>query len=316
MLICYVGVILLCENKHIYSADSCTIIDFHKGEVMTDQENGAMDKSIVGRKRRRGCGCLLMLLIIPLLYYGLYFAFRGQRPENPQLIAHRGASVYEPENTMDAFEHAIAVESDWIEMDVQRTQDGVLVVVHDETVDRTTNGTGNVGELTWEQLQTLDAGNGQRIPTFAEVVSLAKEADVGIFPEAKSPELYPGIEAEIVEAIVDGEYVDGTVVQSFSPEALLKVREINSDMPVCPLYGLWQFDLSDPPIGDIDKLCPMAEMIVLNPWMIKQAHDADREVFVWFGVLENPLMMRIMLALGADGLMVDDPDVLADILGR
>ncbi len=283
---------------------------------MTKQKNETLDNSVTNKNRRRGCGCLLILLVIPFLYYGLYFAFRGQRPANPQLIAHRGGPVYEPENTMAAFEHAIGVGVDWIEMDIQRSQDGVLVVVHDEMVDRTTNGTGNVGELTWEQLHALDAGNGQNIPTFAEVITLAREADVGLLPEAKSPELYPGIEAEIVQAIVDGRYADGTVVQSFKPESLLKVRELNSDVPVCPLYGLWQFDLSNPPMDDIDKLCPMAEMIVLNPWMIKQAHDADREVFVWFGVLENPLMMRIMLALGADGLMVDDPDVLADILKR
>jgi len=283
---------------------------------MSKQKNETMDNSVAYKNRRRGCGCLLVLLIIPLLYYGLYFAFRGQQPENPQLIAHRGGPVHQPENTMAAFEHAIAIGSDWIEMDIQRSQDGVLVVVHDEMVDRTTNGTGNVSDSTWEQLQALDAGNGERIPTFAEVIALAQESDVGLLPEAKSPELYPGIEAEIVQAIVDGGYADGTVVQSFKPEALFKVREHNSDIPVCPLYGLWHFDLSDPPMDDVELLCPMAEMIVLNPWMIKQAHDADREVFVWFGVLESALMMRIMLALGADGLMVDDPDMLADILGR
>jgi glycerophosphoryl diester phosphodiesterase len=301
------------------STNRYAVFDFHKGEVMNAQNNETIVKTGSNKKRRRGFGCLLVLFVllaIPLLYYGFYFAFRGPRPSNPQLIAHRGGPAYEPENTIAAFEHANMVGSDWIEMDVQRSQDGILVVVHDETVDRTTNGTGEVGELTWEQLQALDAGNGQKIPTFAEVITLAKEADIGLLPEAKSPELYPGIEAEIVQEIVDGGYVDATVVQSFKPETLLKVREINSEISVCPLYGLWQFDLSDPPTDDIDKLCPMAEMIVLNPWMIKQAHDADREVFIWFGALENPLMMRFMLALGADGLMVDDPDALADILGR
>lgn len=94
---------------------------------MDKQKNEAMNNSVTDKNRRRGCGCLLVLLLIPLLYYGLYFAFRGQRPLNPQLIAHRGGPVYEPENTMAAFEHAIEVGADWIELDIQRSRDGVLV---------------------------------------------------------------------------------------------------------------------------------------------------------------------------------------------
>lgn len=205
---------------------------------------------------------------------------------------------------------------DWIEMDVQRTQDGVLVVIHDETVDRTTNGSGYVRDLTFEQIRVLDAGNGEQVPTFEEVIALARKAGVGILPEAKSPSLYPGIGAEIVEALIEEEYLDRTVVQSFDLEALEKIQGINPDVQICPLYGLWALDLSEPQPRDAKILCPMAEMVILNPWMIEGAHKQGREVYVWFGVIERPVTMRFLLALGADGLMVDDPLVLAEVLGR
>lgn len=283
---------------------------------MCAQDSLSKASSSPKRWTRRGGGCLLLLILIPLIYYRLYFVLRGQLSSDPQLIAHRGGSAYEPENTLSAFRNAIEVGADWIEMDIQRTQDGVLVVIHDEAVDRTTDGTGKVEDLTLEQIRTLDAGNGEQVPTFEEVIALAREAGVGLLPEAKSPYLYPGIEAEMVEALIEGGYVQETVIQSFEPGALETIQRINPDIQVCPLYGLWVLDLSDPRPSEANTLCPMAEMVILNPWMIRQARAEEREVFVWFGVIEHPVVMRFILALGADGLMVDDPIALAEVLGR
>ena len=265
---------------------------------------------------RRGLGCLSLIIVIPLIYYGLYFIFRGPLPSNPQLIAHRGGRVYKPENTIAAFQHAIDTGADWIEMDVQRTKDGELVVIHDETVDRTTDGTGRVVDLTLEQIRALDAGNGERVPTFEEVITLAKENGIGILPEAKSPHLYPEMEVDMVDTLVVNDYVQKTVIQSFDYDILENIQKIDQQINVCPLYGLWKLDLRNPRPSEANTLCPMAEMIVLNPWMIRQAHVEGREVYVWFGIIEHPLVMRFILALGADGLMVDDPVALAEVLGR
>jgi glycerophosphoryl diester phosphodiesterase len=201
-------------------------------------------------------------------------------------------------------------------MDIQMTKDGALVVMHDETVDRTTDGTGRVRDLTLEQMRALDAGNGEQVPTFEEVIAIAKEAVVGVMPEAKSAHLYPGIEAKMVQAIVEADYVEKTVIQSFEPGALNTIHTLNPDIEVCPLYGLWDLSLSGPQPGEVNTLCPMAEMVILNPWMIKQAHAEGRKAFVWFGVIEHPVVIRFILALGADGLMVDDPVALANALGR
>ena len=279
---------------------------------MNTQSSSQTSKS----RGQRGLGCLLVIILIPLSYYGIYLVFRGPLPSNPQFIAHRGGRVYEPENTIAAFQHAIDSGADWIEFDVQQTKDEKLVVIHDETVDRTTDGTGMVKDMTLEQIRELDAGNGQQVPTFEEVIAFAKENGVGILPEAKSPHLYPEVGKNMVDTLVTNDYVQKTVVQSFEPDTLENILNTNQGVNICPLTGLWKLNLSNPQPSEASTLCPMAEMIVLNPWMIKQAHVEGREVFVWFGVIEHPLSMRFILALGADGLMVDDPVALAEVLGR
>ena len=250
---------------------------------------------------------LLAAVAIPLLYYGAYFLLRGKTPANPQVIAHRGGTVGTPENTLAAFENAIALGVDWLEMDVQRSRDGVLVVIHDTTVDRTTDGTGRVGELTLAELRALDAGGGERIPTFAEVIALAKKSGVKILPEAKSPQLYPGLGTEMAAMLAENDYVQNTAVQSFSAAALEEIHAANPDLQLCRLYGKKDFSLRDPQPASVQILCPMALPVLLNPWIVRQAHADGRRVFVWLGSLEHPAILRWLLAIGVDGLMVNDP---------
>jgi glycerophosphoryl diester phosphodiesterase len=106
------------------------------------------------------------------------------------------------------------------------------------------------------------------------------------------------------------------VVQSFDPDVLERIQEIDPDLGVCPLYGLWKVDVRRPRPSEASVLCLMAEMGVLNPWMIRQAHAQGREVSVWSGVIEHPVVRRLLLALGADGLMVDNPVASARASGR
>ena len=260
--------------------------------------------------------CLLIVLFIPVLYYGLYFTLREQRTANPQVIAHRGGRANKPENTLAAFRNSTELGVDWLEFDVQRTKDGVLVVIHDVTVERTTSGAGRVADLTFDELRRLDAGEGEQVPTFREVIDLAKQAEVGILPEVKSPHLYPGIEAELLAEIEQADYLARTGIQSFDHAILESVLAIKPQAQVCPLYGLWKLSLRNPQVASAKTLCPMGEMVMLNPWMIRQAHSQGRQVYVWFGVIEHPLVMRILLAMGVDGLMVDNPAALVKILGR
>jgi glycerophosphoryl diester phosphodiesterase len=261
-----------------------------------------------------------VLGLLVLLYYGSYFVLRAQPVASPQLIAHRGAhrgqSGELPENTLSAFRNAVELDADWLELDVQMSKDGQLVVIHDETVERTTNGSGRVADLTLAQLRALDAGNGEQIPTFTEVIEFAKAAGVPIMPEAKSPSLYPGLEAKMVEAVTVAGYGDQTVIQSFDVSALARIRALNPTISICALHGMGDFWLGVPQPGQADIVAPMAEMVILYPWMIRQAHQAGHQVYVWFGVAEHPLMLQLMLAFGVDGLMVDDLATLAEISER
>ena len=262
----------------------------------------------------RGLGCLTQFValafILLLLYYGSYLLLRGPIPTQPLAIAHRGDSAYQPESTLAAFYSAIDVGADWLEMDVQMSADGHLVVIHDTTVDRTTNGSGRVADLTLAQLQALDAGNGEQIPAFADVLVLAKTANIAILPEAKSPDLYPGLETKIVEALNAAGYADRAVVQSFDGTSLTRLHELAPDLPLCALYGLGRFDLSGAQPGDAAAVCPMAEMVLLYPWMLRQAHDEGRKVYVWFGALEHPWTIRLLVEFGADGVIANDPGLV------
>jgi len=273
----------------------------------------------------RGLGCLSQLLvfvfILLLIYYGSYLLLRGPIPARPLAIAHRGDSAHQPESTLASFRSAVAAGADWLEMDVQMSSDGHLVVIHDTTVDRTTNGSGRVADLTLAQLQALDAGNGEQIPSFAQLLALASEAAIGIMPEAKSPELYPGLEMKMVEALAAAGYGPGetkqAVVQSFDAASLARLAELSPEQPLCALYGLGHFDLTGPQPGNAQAVCPMAEMVLLYPWMLRQAHDEGRTVYVWFGALEHPWTVRLLLEFGADGVIADDLGaVLAAWQGR
>lgn len=256
--------------------------------------------------RRRTWGCVAIIVLIPLLYYGVQALLRTPSLTPLQIMAHRGGPKYAPENTLGAFRNAIDQGADGLEFDVQMTKDGALVVIHDETVDRTTDGSGAVRDLTLEQIRALDAGQGEKVPTFEEVVELAKASRVKILPETKSAHLYPGVEEKMLQALEQADYLDQSVIQSFEPDSLEKLHTHNPRANLLALYGLWQFSVGSPP-GDAKFVCPMAEMVLLNPSMIRQAHKEGRTAFIWFGPLENPFVSGILRFFGADGLIVNDP---------
>ena len=135
------------------------------------------------------------------------------------IVAHRGASGYEPENTLRSVRRALEMGVDAVEIDVRLSRDGVPVVIHDETVDRTTNGRGRVGDMTLEELRRLDAGAGERIPLLEEVVDVAG-GRVPLFVEIKEP----GAAEPSLKVVEEKGVLDGVVFISFHPEALSVLR--------------------------------------------------------------------------------------------
>ncbi|MBM7579727.1 glycerophosphodiester phosphodiesterase [Jeotgalibacillus terrae] len=157
--------------------------------------------------------------------------------------AHRGASTMCPENTMAAFRQALREKADGIEIDVQLSKDGEAVVIHDETVDRTTNGTGAVKDMTVLELKQLDAGSwynqacaGETIPLLEEVLKWIGGTELKLNIELKTDrEPYPGIEQVVIDAVRRHELADRVVLSSFNLETLRRVRDISSSVSIAVL---------------------------------------------------------------------------------
>lgn len=172
-------------------------------------------------------------------------------------IAHRGASGYAPEHTFYSYDKSHnAIGASYIEIDLQMTKDGHLVAMHDETVDRTTNGTGRVDQYTLEELKQLDAGSkfneqnpqyansnykGAQIPTLDEILE-RYGTDANYYIETKSPDVYPGMEEKLLDTLNKYQLLNEqslkkghVMVQSFSQESLLKMKDLNSNVPLIRL---------------------------------------------------------------------------------
>src|SRR3954453_9536449 len=166
-----------------------------------------------------------------------------RRSTSPLNIAHRGASAELPENTLPALRRGGERGADMVEIDVQRSADGALVVMHDPTLTRTTNvravfphrSPWRVSDFTLEELRRLDAGSwkmqtedGHGVPTLSEVLDLVAAVGVGLQLELKAPDRYPGVVADLVDALVHAPAAAQVVVQSFN---VTSMKELSARMP-------------------------------------------------------------------------------------
>lgn len=161
-----------------------------------------------------------------------------------KIFAHRGSSVDRPENTMLAFDRAKEVGADGIELDVHYTRDKELVVIHDATVDRTTDGSGVIRQFTYNELRKLDAGSyfspeykGEKVPHLSDVLDWIAETDLLLNIELKYLALdYQQFEEKVLEEISKRKLLERTVISSFNHEALKKINVINPELETAILY--------------------------------------------------------------------------------
>ncbi|MCR8631660.1 glycerophosphodiester phosphodiesterase [Paenibacillus radicis (ex Xue et al. 2023)] len=153
-------------------------------------------------------------------------------------LAHRGYPKKYPENTIPSFQAAIDLSFSHLELDVQLTKDGVPVVIHDTTVNRTTNGKGRVIDYTFNELRKLDAGGGSPIPTLEEVLRLAKGRTSVDIELKQSGNLYPGLEEKVLEVIHSCEVLDQVFVTSFDHYSIARMRELSEEIELgLVIYG-------------------------------------------------------------------------------
>ncbi|WP_287129803.1 glycerophosphodiester phosphodiesterase family protein [Candidatus Cyanaurora vandensis] len=240
-----------------------------------------------------------------------------QRLGRPLVLGHRGAMGHAPENTLLGFEVALALGAAAVELDVQLAADGV-VVIHDETVDRTTNGRGAVGDLTVAQLQTLDAGShfkpefaGAVIPTLEEVLVWAKDR-LPVVIELKFTARIERLTQACLEVVDRLEMSSKVVFISFDHQALWEIKQ---QRPTWETGILYVGRVMDPAglarSAQADGLMP--NFHYLTPDLVHQAHQAGLWVSTWTPNTELELQRTI--ALGVDMMATNYPARLRALLG-
>ncbi len=233
-------------------------------------------------------------------------------------FAHRGFSGKYPENTMLAFEKAIEAGCDGIEFDVQMTKDRELVLIHDETVDRTTNGSGRVCDYTLEELKKLDASAGfvgiygfNPIPTLREYCAMAQDKSILTNIELKNGVYeYEGMEQMVLDILDEYSMRDKVIISTFNHFSALRMKKLAPDMRCGLLEESWLID----PAGYVEK----AGVECYHPWYcsmteetVAALHAKGIEINVWTVNTEETMLQ--MLEAGVDGVITNFPDAFCKV---
>ncbi len=222
-------------------------------------------------------------------------------------VGHRGASGYEPENTLISFKKALELEVDMVELDVYTLKDGHTVVFHDDTLDRTTDGEGFIMDKTFNEIRELDAGKKEKIPTLEEVLDfIAKRVQVNI--ELKGEKTAKPI-FELIERYVKeyGWSYDSFLVSSFNYQELKDFRKLNKIVRIGILFSK--------PVPNYNNLVKELgayfvgpDKTIVDKDFIKDTHKRGLKIFVW--TVNNVDEINALKLLGVDGIISDYPDRL------
>ncbi len=251
------------------------------------------------------------------------------------VFAHRGGGGLYPENTLGAFEYSTKMGADVLELDVHATADGTLVVMHDGTVDRTTDGKGKIKELTLAEVKKLDAGfpftsdggktfpfRGQKIqvPTLAEIFAALPEMTFNIEPKQSEPSIIK----PLCEMIRAKKMVDKVIVGSFRQQAIDEFRQTcpevatsGSPTEVTEFLAFSKTGISEsytPPFQALQIPENLGKLSVVTQDFVENAHRKNLKIHVW--TINEAADMQRLIDLGVDGIMTDYPDRLLKILGR
>jgi len=233
---------------------------------------------------------------------------------NPVIFAHRGASSYAPENTLAAFDLALRQGAEAIELDAKLTADGQVVVIHDQTVDRTTQGSGRVKEMSLAQLKELDAGShfdmkfkGEPIPTLDEVFAAFGQQLFINVELTNYASLFDALPDKAAGLVKQHKLSQRVIFSSFNPIALLRIHRLLPETPIGLLAlpgnsGAWARSWPGR-IVPYQALHPALEDV--TPGLVEKCHRLGKQVFVW--TVNQVEDMRRLVAMRVDGIFTDDP---------
>ncbi len=244
-----------------------------------------------------------------------------------QVAAHRGASGYAPETTMEAYRIALEMKADFVEMDIHMLRDGVLAAIHDPDVKRTTNGKGLICELTLAELKTFDAGSwfnrtyprkarpeyvGLKVPTLEEVLDFVKGSSAGCYIEIKDPERYPPeLESTLLSVIHNRQMERRCRIISFSAPPIGKIKALDSSIQTGLLISQYGKDpvraAHEIRAGELAIRYNLATDVIVD-----SAHGKGITVSVW--TVDRESDMESMIKLGVDCIITNYPDRLQRLL--
>jgi len=236
----------------------------------------------------------------------------------PKNFAHRGGRRWAPENTLAAFKRSIDLGVDGIELDIHKCKSGELVVIHDDTVDRTTGGTGRVKDMTWQELSALDAGTwydkkfaGEKLPLLQQVLDLV-DGKLTINVEIKNcPTVYPGIENDLIKMLDQYKYPDKIVISSFDHQIIHNIHQKTKRYKLALLGDSIVFNL--PAYADsVGAKCWNPDFDCVRTDSVKAAHDHDLEINTW--TVNKAEDWQHACDLHVDTIITDDPEGLKSFL--
>jgi len=239
----------------------------------------------------------------------------------PVIIAHRGDSAHAPENTLAAFHLAIANRADAIEFDVKLSADGEVIVLHDQTVDRTTNGHGDVRNLSLAALRDLDAGarfdaryRGERIPTLEEVFeAVGRRIHMNIeLTNYATPN--DALVEKVVALVKKHQPQEWVLFSSFLPRNLRRAQELLPEIPRGQLAWRGWVGWPARTFGWRGHFALHPYQTDVNKNLVSRLHHAGKRIFVW--TVNQETEMQRLLHLGVDGIFTDDPALLRRVIGR
>ena len=263
----------------------------------------------------------LLNAISPIFFRNSYGA--GRKAKDFRVTGHRGAAGLAPENTIESIQKALMLKADRIEIDVQQTKDNQIVVIHDYTVDRTTNGKGAIKDLTLAEIKSFNIKGeglqitGLKIPTLDEVLDAMNNSAVLLIEIKKEKDLYPGIEQRVVDIINRHNAREICIVHSFNDDVLIKIHAVDS------LIILHKLFIAKLPLLNIifdgkfrcRKLKDynfISDFSINYPFVTKSVidkiHAMNKKVNVW--TVDDTAKMKKLIDLGVDGIITNYPDRL------
>ena len=261
---------------------------------------------------------LIVACLIDVVYIDMIsdknFSFRVQFLDKPMISAHRGDSVTAPENTLKAFESAIEHDADFIELDVQQTKDGVIVVMHDSNLKRTTGLNKNIWEVTYEEIKDLDAGSwfgaqfkGTKIPTLEETLEFCKD-EIMLNIELKPTGYEVDFEKKVVDLVYEKGYEEDCVIASMNYSSLSKVKEYAPDIKTLFVTAVAYGELTNLESADAFSV----EAYFATSSLVNRLHEQGKEVYAWTVNSEDSI--QSMIDVGVDNIITDNPVLARELI--